>query len=126
MSDPAVPAQETPASGSSEPLQVSKGFGSVVASGIAEGAVGEQRCAGFFPSGPQHTMVLADAMTAFEIAWDAEGVVLEVHSGPNHWCSRPNELHLGRGAWSAGEYSLRFGVTTSGAEIPYDVTLREK
>jgi hypothetical protein len=123
--EPAPPPAGASATESSGPLRISKGVGSVSASGIARGTVGAQRCRGHFAADPQHTMVLAEPMTGLQIEWDAADVVLEVRSGNSHWCSRENEQRLGRGAWSAGEYALRFGTVAQGSETPYTLTVRE-
>ncbi|MCA9615699.1 MAG: hypothetical protein H6724_17545 [Sandaracinus sp.] len=108
-------------------VRVAPGFGEVARSGQAGGGVSDGRCAGHFPSAPQHRLTLEQNQLELRVEVDAPGTALWISSGHNHFCNEPGDanVHVGRGAWSAGEYEIRVGTSRAGSSMPYTLRVVE-
>lgn len=108
-------------------IRVAPGFGEVARSGQAGGDVADGRCAGHFPSGPQHRLTLEQNQLELRVEVDAPGTALWISSGHNHFCSEPGDpnVRVGRGAWSRGDYEIRVGTAEAGASVPYTLHVVE-
>jgi hypothetical protein len=102
-------------------VTVDSGFTSAHREGSTTGQQEQAICAGWFPSTPNHTLLIDESSSLTVRASSAGDEKLWVVFGQSNYCGDGATAQEISRVWGTGTYQIYVGTTTQGAQLDYEL-----